>query len=76
MKSLLLLGSEEGGKIKTQMILMMLQIVPDRPCPSIIAPIIFGGKIAAYPNTPPCTNALKAPERTMIKLMITSADVQ
>lgn len=47
MKSLLLFGSEEGGKIRTQMILIILQIVPDKPCPSIIAPIIFGGKIAA-----------------------------
>jgi len=48
-----LLGSEEGGRDRRQMILKMLHIVPANPCPSIIAPIILGGKTAAYPKTPP-----------------------
>ena len=59
----------------THMIHIVLQTVPDKPYPSMIAPIILGGKIAAYPKTPPWRKALKAPESTIIMLMITSAEL-
>lgn len=72
------LSSEEslsllGGKMAKQIILKAFIERPEKPFPSITAPMYLNGKIPANPKIPPCTNELAIPYTTMIMIMIVHA---